>query len=256
MGVGRRAIYRGVTWALVWACVATADPAFAQSVGSPHRAADPRAASKQVYPTQQRPQYGQVPPQGTYPQGYRQGATTYQQPGFPQPHRPRAQVPSYVLAPPVLPYYEGVDPPQGYVLNTRRNGGLMAGGAVTWGAAYVGGLVYALGKGFDNGTGWLAAPIVGPWGAIGARDFRCRSSQNVTQREIDRCVDGALNEVTSITFLAVLGLVQAVGATLFFVGVGDKHQEWLRADLAGMQLKADVGRVGDSAQGLTLAGSF
>ena len=78
----------------------------------------------------------------------------------------------------------------------------------------------------------------------------------MTQREIDRCVDGALNEVTSITFLAVLGLVQAVGATLFFVGVGDKHQEWLRADLAGMQLKADVGQVGDSAQGLTLAGSF
>ena len=263
MGVSHRAVCRSVKWAVIGTCAALAGPAWAQSAASTQGAADPRAASKApIHPIRPGPSYGQVPQSSTPTQGYRQAPTSYHQPSFPQPRRaatgytPRQQPHAYILAPPVLPYREGVEPPQGYVLSAQRNGGLMTGGGLTWGAAYAGGLVYALSKGFDNGTGWLAAPIVGPWGAIGGRDFRCQSSQSVTQKEIDSCVDGALDEVTSITLLAMLGLVQAVGATLFFVGVGDKHQEWVRTDLAGVQLKADVGSVGDSAQGLKLAGQF
>jgi len=132
----------------------------------------------------------------------------------------------------------------------------MIGGGLTWAAAYVTGLAYAMGKSFDNGTGWLAAPIVGPWGAISGRDFKCESSQDVTQDQVDKCVDGALGEVTSITFLAMMGMVQAVGVTLFFVGVGDTTEEWLRADLADVQVSADTGPVGDSAYGFVLNGAF
>lgn len=258
-------VWRSVRWSVLWGCIVVTGSAGAQSAGYP---ADPRGASKgspQAYPQQSYPpqnsgwqyrQYNPEPPavHPVAPQAPQQ-PTRY---GAPQPHyqtpRPRAQ--SYVLAPPALPYYEGAEPPEGYVLQSHRNHGLMIGGGLTWVAAYGAGLIYAMGKSFDNGTGWLAAPLIGPWGAISGREFRCESSQNVTQKEIDKCVDGALSEVTSITFLAMMGLVQAVGATLFFVGVGDTTEQWLRADLADVEVSADAGQVGDSAYGFVLNGVF
>jgi len=251
-------VWRSVTWAVVSGSLLMSTSAGAQTGGYP---ADPRAASKgsssqspqpsyppQAYYNQAQPAPAQpVPPPAPQQVTYGGTQTQYQQ-------RPKPQ--SYVLAPPILPYYEGVEPPEGYVLQSRRNYGLMIGGGLTWTAAYGTGLVYAMGKSFDNGTGWLAAPLIGPWGAIANRDFRCESSQNVTQKEIDSCVDGALNEVTSITFLAMMGMVQAVGVTLFFVGVGDTTEEWLRADLANVEVSADTGPVGDSAYGLVVNGAF
>lgn len=256
-------------WALTGACLTVASVAGAQGTqGYPQRAPynDPRGASKsQTYPqppatnrgnppawtspqTQQSypPQRSVQRPQYPSSQGYPASGYGYQQ--------PRAQ--TYVLAPPVLPYREGVETPAGYVLTTHRNRGLMIGGGLTWAGAYAAGLIFAVSNGFDNGTGWLAAPVVGPWGAISGRNFKCESSQNATQKEVNKCVDGAMGEVTSITFLAMMGLLQAVGATLFFVGAGDKTHEWVRADLADVEVKADAGRVGDSAYGLVLDGSF
>lgn len=256
-------VWRSVKWAVVSGSLLLAGSAAAQTGGY---AADPRAASKgspQPYPQQayppQNPGWTTNP---TPPAAPRPAALEPPQPtryGAPpqaqyQAQRPRAQ--TYVLAPPVLPYYEGVEPPEGYVLQSHRNHGLMIGGGLTWVAAYGAGLIYAAGKNFDNGTGWLAAPLIGPWGAISGREFRCESSQNVTQKEIDTCVDGALSEVTSITFLAMMGMVQAVGVTLFFVGVGDTTEQWLRADLAEVEVSADAGQVGDSGYGLVLNGAF
>jgi hypothetical protein len=131
----------------------------------------------------------------------------------------------------------------------------MLGGGLTFGAAYGAGLAYALTKSFDNATGWLAVPILGPWAAIKGRSFRCKSDNNVSQKDVDDCIDGALDEVSAITFMAVTGLVQAVGATLFFVGVGDVSKEWVRADLAQVEVKADVGPVSDG-YGFKLTGRF
>lgn len=262
MGMG---VWRSVRWSVAWGCIAVTGSAAAQTGGYP---ADPRGASKAS-------PYPQPQPQPSYPAqnsgyNYNPAQPPAARPVAPQPpqqptrygapqtqyqgQRPKAQ--SYVLAPPVLPYYEGVEPPEGYVLQSHRNYGLMIGGGLTWAAAYGAGLVYAMGKNFDNGTGWLAAPVIGPWGAISGRDFRCESSQSVTQKEIDTCVDGALGEVTSITFLAMMGMVQAVGVTLFFVGVGDTTDQWLRADLAEVQVSADTGPVGDAGYGFVLNGAF
>jgi hypothetical protein len=132
----------------------------------------------------------------------------------------------------------------------------MTGGGLTFGAAYAGGLIYGIGKSFDNGTGWLAVPLIGPWVAITSRDFKCKSGSSVSQKEIDGCVNGALNEVTSITFLAMMGIGQVVGATLFFVGVGDRTDEWVRADIADVEVSADAGTMGDAGYGLRLRGAF
>lgn len=255
--------WRNVKWAVVWGSMLVTGSAGAQTGGY---AADPRGASKGV-PTQQPQQSYPAQNSGYYNQQQPARPVAPQQPQQPQPpqqpaygarepqyQQPRAQ--TYVLAPPLLPYYEGAEPPEGYVLQSHRNHGLMIGGGLTWTIAYGGGLLYAAGKNFDNGTGWLAAPLIGPWGAIANRDFQCKSSQNVTQKEIDKCVDGALNEVTNITFLAMLGMTQAVGVTLFFVGVGDTTEEWLRADLADVKLSPDTGPVGDSGYGFVLNGLF
>lgn len=255
-------VWRSVKWSVACGTMVVTGSAGAQPGGYP---VDPRGASKaspyqypqQAYPTQgsggtyyptQPTAVRPVTPQPPQP-------TRYGAPQAPlQAQRPSAQ--TYVLAPPVLPYYEGVEPPEGYVLQSHRNHGLMIGGGLAWTAAYATGLVYAMGKSFDNGTSWLAAPLIGPWGAISGREFSCQSSQNVTQKEIDSCVDGALGEVTSITFLAMLGLVQAVGVTLFFAGVGDTTEQWLRADLADVEVSADAGSVGDSGYGFVLNGAF
>lgn len=257
-------VWRSVKWSVLWGCMVATGSAGAQTGGYP---ADPRGASKgspQQYPQQPYPaqnsgwNYNPAQPPAARPVAPQppQQPTSYGAPPtqYQAPQRPRAQ--SYVLAPPVLPYYEGVEPPEGYVFQSHRNHGLMIGGGLTWAAAYGAGLIYAAGKNFDNGTSWLAAPVIGPWGAISGRDFSCESSQNVTQKEIDSCVDGALGEVTSITFLAMMGMVQAVGVTLFFVGVGDTTERWLRADLADVEVSADTGQVGDSGYGLVLNGAF
>jgi hypothetical protein len=241
----------------MFASVLAAWPASAQSgVGFGQGATDPRSASKGYQAPAANPQPPAVwgPQQAT--EGYRQQAPFRPTPAYQAPQSYAARPPTYVLAPPVLPYREGVETPNGYVLTSHRNQGLMIGGALVWAAAYGGGLIYAASHDFDNGTSWLAAPIVGPWAAISGRDFRCDSSNSPTQKEIDKCVDGALGEVTSITFLAVMGLVQAVGATLFFVGVGDMTKEWVRADLAGLEVEADAAPVGESGYGLRLRGAF
>jgi len=264
--------WRNVKWAVVWGSMLVTGSAAAQTGGYP---ADPRGASKgtyqspqQSYPAQNSGYYNQqqpaparpVAPQPPQQPQRPQQPQQPQQPGYgarqAQYQQPRSGAQTYVLAPPLLPYYEGAEPPEGYVLQSHRNHGLMIGGGLTWAAAYATGLFYAAGKNFDNGTSWLAAPLIGPWGAIANREFQCKSSQNVTQKEIDKCVDGALGEVTNITFLAMLGMTQAVGLTLFFVGVGDTTEEWLRADLADVKVTPDAGPVGDSGYGFILNGAF
>src|SRR5687768_15113481 len=116
VGMGDRGI---VKWVVVSGYVMATSAAGAQTGGYP---ADPRAASKA--PAYQHP-----------PQSYPAGTSGYDQrlaaptpprppaappqqgytarPGYAQ-QQPRAQ--AYVLAPPLLPYYEGADPPAGYVL--------------------------------------------------------------------------------------------------------------------------------------------
>jgi len=254
MGVSGNILGRVVGLALV-----TASTAAAQSTYPAGTPADPRAAS--MAPAQPAPApapagYGRAPAYpapSSYPAGYGSAPAPPQYQHTSPPASPGA---NYILAPPVLPYREGVEPPSGYVLTSHRNGALMAAGGLSFGGSYAGGLIYAMGKSFDNGTGWLAVPILGPWAAIGKRDFKCDSSSNVDQEDIDKCVDGALGEVTSITVLAMLGILQAVGATIFFTGVADTTEEWVRADLVDVELKATPGQVGESGHGLRLEGRF
>jgi hypothetical protein len=108
-------------------------------------------------------------------------------------------------------------------------------GGLTLGIAYAAALGLAMAEGFDNGTGWLAVPVVGPWGAVGSRRFRC-TAETVT--EARDCFDGAYDEATTIAVFAVDGVLQAVGLALTIAGVASRTHELVRNDASRFQVGA------------------
>jgi hypothetical protein len=131
--------------------------------------------------------------------------------------------------PPILPYRDGYPVPPGYEIVKRPATGLLAGGLVGLGIAYAGGVVFAAVNGFENGTGWLAVPIVGPWGAIGGRNYEtCRTR---TVAEAKACVRNAVKEVQVITFFAVDGIGQLAGGLVTLAGLVSSKEELVRSDL-------------------------
>ena len=139
-----------------------------------------------------------------------------------------------------------------------RSSGLVLGGGLTFLAAYLGSLGLAAGQGFGNGMGYTAIPVAGPWAAIGARTFSCKVPINVNvdgvtvQRELNKCVGQAFDEVTTVVFLTADGLVQATGAVLFFVGLGSGYQELVRDDLP----KTAVTFFPEGGAALSVSGKF
>jgi len=126
--------------------------------------------------------------------------------------------------------------PPGYRVEDRPDSGLLIGGGVLLGISYLGAILIASGDDFENGTGWLAVPVVGPWAAIGARTFSCSA---VTVETTRRCVDRAFDEVQTITFITVDGLVQATALGLLIAGVASRRTELVRNDvkLGGLELR-------------------
>jgi hypothetical protein len=147
--------------------------------------------------------------------------------------------------------------PDGYRV-VQRSSGLVLGGGLTFLAGYAAGLGLAASKSFDNGLGYTAIPVAGPWAAIGARTFKCKVSVSINvdsatvQRELNKCVGEALDEVTTVVFLTVDGLVQATGAVLFLVGLGSSYEELVRDDLP----KAAVTMFPEGGMALSLSGKF
>jgi hypothetical protein len=135
----------------------------------------------------------------------------------------------------------------------RSNSGLVIGGLLTLLTSYGAGIALAAGEGFENGTGYMAIPVVGPWVAIGGRKFKCTARIQATveaaQRSLNSCVSRAFDEVTTIVFITIDGLLQATGAALFFVGLGSGHDELVRDDLRAAVLPLPEGGAALRVQG-------
>ncbi len=144
---------------------------------------------------------------------------------LPAPATPSASDPR----PPVLPYYDGMPVPPGYKVVTRPASGVITGGAAGLGASYGIALIFGAAHGFDNGGGWLAAPLVGPWLAIAERQYASCSATVVSQAR--RCVDRAVKEVQYITFVTVDGIFQLASGFLLLAGFLSSKEELIRADL-------------------------
>jgi hypothetical protein len=143
------------------------------------------------------------------------------------------QGPLQLSAPPILPYRKGMPVPDGYEVVHRPNSGLITGGAVGLGLAYGVALIVGASEGFENGTGWLAAPLIGPWGAIGARKYECQSATQ-TVAEAKKCVRAAVGEVQLITVIAVDGLAQLATVVVMIAGALSSHDELVRQDLVNV----------------------
>jgi hypothetical protein len=136
-----------------------------------------------------------------------------------------------------LPYKKGLPVPAGYRVVHRSATGMVAGGGITFAAAYLAGLGLAASQDFENGTAYAAIPVIGPWAAIGGRSFSCKvpittdATGAAVQRALNKCVGQAFDEVTTVVFLTADGLIQATGAVIFFIGLASGHEELVRKDL-------------------------
>lgn len=93
---------------------------------------------------------------------------------------------------------------------------------------YIGAAGVAAVNDFDNGTGWLLAPVIGPWGAMGLRKLSC----DPREFEQSACTEAAVDELTMFAFLAVDGLVQATGAALLLAGTLSRENWLVRSDVS------------------------
>lgn len=139
--------------------------------------------------------------------------------------------------PPVLLAYGDMDPPPGYRAESQLNHGLLWGGAVTLGIGYVAALGYGLSRDFEGGLGALAVPVLGPWLALGKRDFGCGEIGTIDSART--CQDDTFAEAKTFAVLGTVGLLQAVGGTLFLVGMFDRRGIWVREDLGSSSLVLD-----------------
>jgi hypothetical protein len=162
---------------------------------------------------------------------------------------PYAYPPQLYQPPAELPYREGAPIPLGYHREERPRKGLVTAGWIVTGIPYGLGLVAAVSADFDNASGWLAVPFMGPWLTLGRRHYSCGDSdQNGDGREGLHCV----GDIFAVMGLIMDGVIQAGGGTLLLIGYANPKTHVIRDD-AKLQIRPM--RLG-SGHGLGMAGSF
>jgi hypothetical protein len=225
--------FRGVGWALV--------SALAVSMWSG------------VAMAQQAPPPGYPPPQGYPPQGYPPPGYGYPPPGYgyPPPGAYPAYPPGYYPPAQEPPRFdstkwkEGDRVPQGYHVEERVRRGMVIAGAITLGVPYVIGLSFASAADFENSSGWLAVPALGPWLMMAFREDQCDENEEYYS---DCISDGVLR-----VYLTIDGLAQTAGAILLLVGIVDKKPRLVADDSA--KIVVTPTRIG-SGYGLGIKGTF
>ena len=132
--------------------------------------------------------------------------------------------------------------------------GLVTGGLVGMAVSYGAGVVVGATQGFKNGTGWLLAPVIGPWIAVGTRKYQCAATSKVS--EAKACVNDAVGEVQLITFMAVDGIAQLATGFVTLAGLMSTRQELRRSDLVPTQVSLIPPGPGHDGWELTARGQF
>jgi len=138
--------------------------------------------------------------------------------------------------------------PEGYTVVDRPATGLLSAGLVGLGVAYGIGVIIGASQGFENGTGLLAIPVIGPYAAVGTREYECQVS---TVAAAKRCTVG---EVQIVTLIAVDGLAQTAGALVAVAGLVSGNKELVRNDLVEVNVTPPTG--GRSGWNVTVRGAF
>jgi hypothetical protein len=210
-------------------------PATPQPAAPPPAAPAPAALPMAVVP----PGYALVPI-GPAPTG--DGASTRYDVQYPQA---RGALPPGME----LPYSPGDPIPPGYHVVEQQRRGLIIAGSLTAGVPWALGVAVAAGANFEEKTGWLAVPVLGPWLMIAAGGAKDEQTCDATDTYCEDYDDGAAKR----SILALDGLVQTAGAVMFVCGVTIPRKRLIRQDVTVSMIPTRVGREG---YGMGLVGSF
>lgn len=239
---------RAVSAALVLAC---ASPALAQSsaafpdlpkraVPAPSAAAPDRAAAEREAPGQlglREPTFGAPAPQlGTSP-GFGSSSVVSSPPAF---------APTFA---PAGPTHDVVGDDGAAA---RPSSTLLLVGGLVLGLPYATGVGIGASEGFENGSGWLVAPVAGPWLSLSARRDPCAESQQ--KQEFDSDVGKCVAEPLVRGMLVLDGVLQATGAVLMLLGATSGGPDRPRREPP--PLVAAPAPMGRSGYGLAVAGGF
>lgn len=157
-------------------------------------------------------------------------------------------VPAQRLPPKELPYVENRPIPPGYALDEYHPRGLIIGGAITLGTLWAISFSVASSNDFSAANGWLAVPVIGPFGWLATRKTpRCES----TSYSYDYCNS---DESSNRTLVAFDGIGQVAGAAMFVAGLAITRK---RLVLIDPQASFAVAPYASSrGSGLQLVGQF
>jgi hypothetical protein len=145
-----------------------------------------------------------------------------------------------------LPYEEGDTIPEGYKLRTQPRRGLIIAGSIVTGVPWVFSVMAAVGADYENKTGFLLVPAVGPWLTLmagGGKDDDCGGTDDFCNAD-----NAGLRSV-----LVLDGIVQTAGAIMFVSGFAFPRTRLVRKDVTLSFLPTTVGRDG---YGIGAIGTF
>lgn len=246
---------------VILAALGTAAGAYAQSeaafpdVGSSaHESALPTAQKPPDPPTAQKPPDPPAPPKPADPPASARAGAALARPA-PAPG-PGAQLPAsrwdneHSL---VAPSYSGWHrAPPDFVREKRPHTLTLALGGVALGLPWATGLGIAGASGFANGSGWLVAPIIGPWAALAKRSNPCDGLDKATSfnPRVGQCVA----EPLARAMLVVDGVLQATGAVLIVFGM--QSDTVLVKKTPSALVGVGPSPIGDHGYGLQMFGLF
>jgi len=148
--------------------------------------------------------------------------------------------------PPRYPYKDGELIPPGYHLEDRPRQGFVTAGYIVTAVPYAIGLLVAISADFGNHSGWLVVPFVGPWLAMGQRDWACLGKAQDVQDDRD-----CWKDVVLAPFI-LDGVIQTIGGTFLAIGYLATKEWVVRDDLAYLVVPSPIG----SGYGLRVAGAL
>jgi len=145
-----------------------------------------------------------------------------------------------------LPYEDGDPIPPGYRLVTRKRRGLIIAGSIVTGVPWAFGVMGAVGNDFQDNTGLLLIPVIGPWALLAtntARDGSCGPT--------DSFCDASKASLRSA--LVLDGIVQLAGASMFVAGMFFPRTRLVRRDVVVSVVPTTLGHGG---YGIGALGTF
>ncbi len=127
-------------------------------------------------------------------------------------------------------------------------------GALVLGIPYATGIGVGASESFENGSGWLAAPVGGPWLALSSRRDPCDGLED--QKQFDSDVGKCVAEPMIRGMLVLDGVLQATGAVLLIVGASSGSSSSEEPKPPAPRMVAMPARVGRNGYGLGVVGQF